>query len=289
MNSRRLGQLKFAEKLHQRSPAQPPSSANGLPRLVIFLELAMAREKLRLPEDRALLAFIFARFIDGEMTGILEGRALTYAPTLQAADFLARQIRDEIRHAHMYAALYRYAKPGENVPPSPLLLKAIMAPVTGRLWAEHCFLDKALGERWVLYLMRQLIRDTQDNRITRTLRAIAKDEEEHIAFGEEQTRHFVGTSRFRRYYLWGLFLRVDWSIAMAYRILRPLIHRKYSEAAASMLEEFFAESRVKIANECAALLGVSVHRSLGQLLLCQLLFLLRWPFVGWWRSPKAEI
>jgi hypothetical protein len=249
----------------------------------------MGREKLRLPEDRELMGFLFARFIDGEMTGILEGRALTYAPTMQAADFLARQIRDEIRHAHMYAALYRYAAPGDKIPRSPWLLKAILAPVTGRLWAEHCFLDKALGERWVLYLMRQLIRDTEDSRITRTLRAIAKDEEEHIAFGEEQTRHFVGTSRFRRYYLWGLFLRVDWSIALAYRILRPLIRRKYSAAAASMLEDFFAESRVKIANECAALLGVRVRRSLVQLMLCQLIFLLRYPFVGWWRSPKAEI
>ncbi|GAB4426117.1 MAG: hypothetical protein OHK0011_07570 [Turneriella sp.] len=249
----------------------------------------MAREKLRLPEDRALFAFIFARFIDGELTGILEGRALAYAPTLQAADFLARQVRDEIRHANMYAALYRYVNPEGNTPRSPWLLKAIMAPVSGRLWAEHCFLDKAVGERWVLYLMRQLIQDTQDDRITRTLRAIARDEEEHIAFGEAQTRVYIGTSHFRRYYLWGLFLRVDLALAIAYRILRPLIRRKYSAAAAAMLAQFFAESRDKIASECAALLGVGLRRSLWQMLLCQLFFFLRWPLAGWWRRPKPEI
>ncbi|MFZ5628169.1 MAG: ferritin-like domain-containing protein [Spirochaetota bacterium] len=249
----------------------------------------MAREKLKLPEDRALLSFVFARFIDGEMTGLLEGRALSYAPTLQAADFLARQVRDEIRHAQMYAALYRYVTPQSNVPRSPWLLKAIMAPVSGRLWAEHCFLDKALGERWVLYLMQRLIADTQDARIVRTLRAIAKDEEEHIAFGEAQTRAYAGAGRFRRYYLWGLFLRVDLAMSMAYRLLRPLIQKQYSDAAAAMLSGFFTESREKIAAECAALLGVSVRRSFLQLLVCQALFWLRWPFVGWFRSPRVEI
>lgn len=249
----------------------------------------MPRPKLRLPDDRALLSFIFARFIDGEMTGLLEGRALVYAPTLKAADFLARQVRDEIRHAQMYAALYRHTNPEGSVPRSPWLLKAIMAPLSGRLWAEHCFLDKALGERWVLYLMQQLIKDTQDARIVRTLRAIAKDEETHIAFGEAQTRSYTRASAFRRYYLWGLFLRVDFAIALAYRILRPLIRRKYSEAAAAMLSSFFTESREKIAAECATLLGVSLRRSLVQLVVCQVLFWLRWPFAGWWRSPKPEI
>lgn len=249
----------------------------------------MTRKMLSLPEDRALLSFIFARFIDGEMTGLLEGRALCYAPTLRAADFLARQVRDEIRHAQMYAALCRYVNPQAAVPRSPWLLRTIIAPVSGRLWAEHCFLDKALGERWVLYLMQQLIRDTRDDRITRTLRAIAKDEEQHIAFGEAETRSYINGNRFRRYYLWGLFLRVDLAMAIAYRLLRPLIRRRYSEAAAGMLERFFTETRERTAAECAALLGVRARRSLMQLLFCQLLFWLRWPFVGWFRAPKPEI
>jgi hypothetical protein len=246
----------------------------------------MALKKLRLPEDSALFSFIFARFIDGEMTGLLEGRALGYAPSLPAADFLARQVRDEIRHAQMYSALYRYVNQGGDLPRSPWLLKAIMSPVTGRLWAEHCFLDKALGERWVLYLMRQLIQATDDQRITRTLRAIAKDEEEHIAFGEAQTRDYLQNNKFRRYYLWGLFLRVDLAMAIAYRLLRALIRKRYSEAAAALLTRFFTESRAQIANECAALLSVKPRRSWSQLIFCQIIFWLRLPFLGWWRRPK---
>lgn len=244
--------------------------------------------KLTLKHDRALLAFVFARFIDGELTGIAEGRALTYAPTLAAADFLARQVRDEIRHARMYAALLRYVTPEKQVPQSPWLLKKIMAPISGRLWHEHCFLDKAVGERWVLYLMRTIMKNTNDRRINKTLEAIAKDEELHIRFGEEETHAVVKKSRFWRFYLWGLFLRVDFAMALAYRLLKRLIAQRYSKAAAALLANFFTHEREKVATEVAALLGVSVKRSVWQMVFCQVIFWLRWPLVGWLRAPRVS-
>lgn len=248
----------------------------------------MRAAKLQLPQDRELLAFIFARFIDGEFTGILEGRALTHAPNLEAADFLARQIRDEIRHARMYRALYRYVAPNAPAPRSPWLLNAIMAPLTGRMWAEHCFLDKAVGERWVLHLMQTLIARTDDKRIVTTLKAIAKDEKKHIAFGEQETTTFVGTSRFRRFYLWGLYLRVDLAMALAYRLLHTFIRRRYSPAGAEMLKDFFLNARQDIAKEIATLLGVANKASAFQLLAAQLIFLIRWPFCGWFTSPRKS-
>lgn len=248
----------------------------------------MPAEKLRLPQDRELLAFIFARFIDGEFTGILEGRALTYAPTLEAADFLARQIRDEIRHARMYRTLYRYVAPDAPAPRSPWLLNAIMAPLTGRMWAEHCFLDKAVGERWVLHLMQTLISRTQDKRIVTTLKTIAKDEVTHIAFGEKETAAYIGTSRFRRFYLWGLYLRVDLAMAIAYRLLHTFIRQRYSPAGAEMLRDFFFNARRDIAKDIATLLDVANKRSIFQLLAAQLIFLLRWPFLGWFTSPRKS-
>lgn len=249
----------------------------------------MRHVKLTLESDRELLAFIFARFIEGELTGIAEGRALTFAPTLETADFLARQVRDEIRHARMYAALLRYVAADRPVRRSPWLLKKIMLPISGRLWHEHCFVDKAVGERWVLYLMRTIMKNTSDRRIVKTLGAIAKDEEQHIRFGEEQTRLVVERSRFWRFYLWGLFLRVDFAMALAYRLLKKLIASRYSQAAAALLENFFVHEREKIASELAVLLGVPMKRSVLQLFACQLIFLLRAPFVGWLRSPRFAI
>jgi hypothetical protein len=246
----------------------------------------MAALRLTLEKDRDLLAFIFARFIDGEFTGLKEGYALNRAPTLEAADFLAKQIRDEIRHAQMYRTLYEQAAATDRVPPSPWLLTLIMAPVTGRLWLEHCFLDKALGERWVLYLMEVLIAHVDDRKITNHLKAIARDERTHIAFGEAETRTGVGNSRFRKFYLWGLYLRVDFALALAYRLTRSLIRRRYSPEAAALLTDFFSSVRPRIRGEIASLIGVRPGSSFLQMLACQIIFLLRLPFVGWLRNPR---
>ncbi len=65
-----------------------------------------------------------------------------------------------------------------------------------------------------------------------------------------------------------------------------LIRRRYSAAAADLLLDFFVRAREKIASEAAELIGVPVRRSWLQLLLCQLIFLARAPFVGWLRSPR---
>lgn len=248
----------------------------------------MNTAKLTLETDRDLLAFIFARFIDGEFTGLREGMALNYAPNLDAADFLARQIRDEIRHAQMYKTLFQYVNPGKRVPGAPWLLNLIMTPITGRLWAEHCFLDKAVGERWVLNLMEALIERTDDRKIGNHLKAIAKDERTHIHFGEEQTRLAAAKGRLMRYYLWGLFLRVDFALALAYRLTRSLIARKYSAAAAGILTDFFTHTREKVLTEAAALLGVAPKRSVLQMILAQMIFLIRLPVVGWFRNPRRS-
>lgn len=246
----------------------------------------MGANKLTLENDRDLLAFIFARFIDGEFTGLREGVALNYAPDLEAADFLARQIRDEIRHAQMYKALFEYVNPGRTVPTAPWLLNLIMAPITGRLWAEHCFLDKAVGERWVLNLMEALIERTDDRKISNHLKAIAKDERAHIDFGETQTRKAAAKGAFTRFYLWGLFLRVDFALALAYWLTRSLIARRYSAAAAEILTDFFTTTRTKVLTEAAALVGVKPERSYLQMFIAQLVFLVRLPFVGWFRNPR---
>lgn len=248
----------------------------------------MPAVKLSLPQDRELLAFVFARFIDGEFTGLKEGYALNYAPDLDSADFLAKQIRDEIRHAKMYRRLYASLGITGKVPRGHWLLQTIMAPITGRLWLEHCFLDKAIGERWVLHLMETLIAQVADKRVVTNLRAIARDEKTHIAFGEAQTKLHIGQSRFKRWYLWGLFLRVDFALAIARRLTDRLIRRRYSAAAADLLLDFFVRAREQIAVDAADILGVPVRRSWLQMIACQAIFLLRLPFAGWFRSPRGS-
>lgn len=230
------------------------------------------KEKLNPKDDNDLLAFIFARFIEGELTGLLEGKAILHAPSLHEADFLAQQIRDEIKHARMYQALYRTLGREGNPQRSSWLLTQIMAPVSGKLWAEHSFLDKAVGERWVFSMMQFLIQSVDDTRTVKTLKLIAKDEETHIAFGEEQTKAYIAKSRWRRYYLWGLYLRVDYAMAIARRLLRARFKKQGLTKALKLLDLFFDEARSANAAHIASLLGVSERRSLKQLLLCQLVF-----------------
>ncbi|MCS6972306.1 MAG: ferritin-like domain-containing protein [Turneriella sp.] len=244
--------------------------------------------KLTLPEDQKLIAYILVRFIEGELTGIAEGQALMHAPTLEAADFLARQVREEIRHARMYAALYRYAEPEAKLPRSPWLLRKILAPLPGRLWYEHCFLDKAVGERWVLLLMEYLIEHTADRRICQTLAAIAKDERQHVAFGESATRDFSARSWFHRHYLWGLYLRFELALALVYPLLRRRVCR-LSKKGELLLSDFFERSRNKLHHEIAELLGVAPRRSWFWLVAAQLVLWLRLPFAGWWRSPQSDL
>lgn len=189
----------------------------------------------------------------------------------------------------MYQTLYEYVTvPGQKAPPASALLSMIMAPVTGRLWFEHCFLDKALGERWVLCLMEALIERVDDRKIVNNLKAIARDEREHIAFGETQAKMAAARSNFWKFYLWGLSLRVDFALALAFRLTRSLIRRRYSEAAAEILTDFFTVSRKRIRSEVAELLGVKERISFWQMLLCQIIFLIRLPFVGWLRNPRRS-
>ncbi|AFM14355.1 hypothetical protein Turpa_3721 [Turneriella parva DSM 21527] len=246
----------------------------------------MPAVSLTLPKDRELFAFIFARFIDGELTGIAEGRAMQYAPDLKSADFLARQIRDEIRHARLYKGLLAYVSPERPSPRQSWLLKQVTTPVSGRLWIEHCFLDKAVGERWVHYLMQMLIANTKDARIVKTLRAIARDEVTHIAFGEAQVKTSLAANRFMAAYLWGLYLRVDYALALVHRLTRALVRRRYSIEATELLDMFFRDYRELALQEVAGLLGVPPQRSIWRLLKSQIIYWARWPFVGWRQNPE---
>jgi hypothetical protein len=186
----------------------------------------------------------------------------------------------------LYKALYAYVSPETQAPRQSWLLKQITTPVTGRLWVEHCFLDKAVGERWVHYLMQMLMTHTQDARIVKTLRAIARDEITHIAFGEAQARAAVKSSRFMRAYLWGLYLRVDYALAAAYRLTRSVVKRKYSAQGAALLDDFFNHYRGIALQEIADLLGVSPRRSFWRMLFSQVVYLMRWPVVGWGQNPE---
>ncbi|RME89499.1 MAG: ferritin-like domain-containing protein [Candidatus Hydrogenedentota bacterium] len=193
------------------------------------------------------------QFYAGEMTGLLEGKAILYAPNLEAADFLASQIQDEIRHAKLYAAQILKYQDSQNLK-IPRILEIIIAPTSGRLWYEHCFLDKALGELWVYALMLFLIQTLPDPKLKKILYSIAKDEMRHIRFGREQTKKALQQNPKDAKYLWGLYLWQKTAMKILLQSVTYLLKKKKREDLAHQTKLFYNQASQLIEQEIQTLL-----------------------------------
>lgn len=136
--------------------------------------------------DREILEWIFNQFLYGEVTGIQCGEWLYNAPSLHAAKFLARQSLEEMQHVDNFLRILAMlgAKPK---PPHPAV-RFLATGMMGNDWAEHVALEMAQGEGFVLLSFYAII-DTLNHKPTvDILKRAVKQEERHVAFGEEQTQ-----------------------------------------------------------------------------------------------------
>jgi hypothetical protein len=76
-------------------------------------------------------------------------------------------------------------------------------------WAEHVFLEMALGEGYVLTVLYALIDTIDDEEIRGILRRATRQEERHVAFGESETMKAIAKHPRLRGRLLGLAL---WSL-----------------------------------------------------------------------------
>jgi hypothetical protein len=135
--------------------------------------------------DRQLLGFILSQFLYGEVTGIQVGHWLHVAPDLDAASFFARQATEEL--AHVRAMLRILELIGEKPQPAHRLVRFLATDFAGATFAEHVALEMALGEGFVLTVFYALCDTIASPPVTRILEAAARQEERHVAFGEERT------------------------------------------------------------------------------------------------------
>ena len=158
--------------------------------------------------DRELLVWIFDQFLYGEVTGIQVGHWLYRAPTLDAANFLARQAVEELQHVDRFLEIFGIlsATPGPAHPAVRFLSTGMMSDD----WNEHVCLEMALGEGYVLTVLYGLIDTLEHGEIRSILQRATRQEERHVAFGESETikalqkkprdrRRLLGLS------LWSLF------------------------------------------------------------------------------------
>lgn len=139
--------------------------------------------------DRELLVWIFNQFLYGEVTGIQVGHWLYRAPTLDAANFLARQAMEELQHVDRFNEILGIlsARPGRSHPAVRFLSSGMM----GDDWAEHVCLEMALGEGYVLNVLYALIDTLDHDEIHGILVRATRQEERHVAFGESETRKAI--------------------------------------------------------------------------------------------------
>jgi hypothetical protein len=148
--------------------------------------------------DKDLLGFIVSQILYGEVTGIQVGHWLHVAPDLEAATFLARQATEELAHVRAMLRILELLE----VPPKPVhrWVRFLATDFAGATFADHVALEMALGEGFVLMVFYALCDTIASPPITRILEAATRQEERHVAFGEERTRAALasGTPALRR-------------------------------------------------------------------------------------------
>ncbi|HVL89378.1 MAG TPA: ferritin-like domain-containing protein [Actinomycetota bacterium] len=138
-----------------------------------------------LERDRGVLGWIFSQFLYGEVTGVQVGHWLERAPDFEAAQFLARQANEEMAHVKVFLRIL--SSLGQQPQPPNRVLKFLVTDFAGATFTEHCFVEMALGEGFVLGAIYALVDTLPESDIRTMLKGLARQEEGHVSFGEEQT------------------------------------------------------------------------------------------------------
>ena len=157
-----------------------------------------------LDRDRELLSWVFSQFLYGEVTGVQVGEWLAQAPDFDAARFLARQANEEMAHVQLFLRILR-SLDAEPQPPHRAL-RFLATDFAGGTFLEHCCLEMALGEGFVLMAIYALIDTLPDSEVRNLLVGLSRQEEQHVAFGEEQTIRGLRRDPARARHLLGLAL-----------------------------------------------------------------------------------
>ncbi len=169
-------------------------------------------------KDRAALGWMLNQFLYGEVTGIQIGHWLYRAPDLESARFLARQAVEEFQHIDNFLRIMALVGV-EPAAPHPML-RFLATGMMGGSWAEHVSLEMAAGEGYVLMCFYAIIDTLDQPDSVEILKRAVRQEERHVAFGEEQTRKAIEGRPGLRRRLLGLNLVSMWAVKRLARFMR---------------------------------------------------------------------
>lgn len=149
---------------------------------------------LHSPADRDIVCFMLSQALYGEATGVYCGKSLYAAGSLEAARFYLRQARQELNHLELFADIFRILE----MQPQPPHWVVKLLSAHNNFYPLKVLMEHAIGEGMVLDIFRDVLLQTlpdDDPRvpdIKRRLRVVCREEEEHVAWGEKETRRLLG-------------------------------------------------------------------------------------------------
>ena len=199
--------------------------------------------------DRDLICFMLSQALYGEATGVYCGKSLYSARSIEAAKFYIKQAKQEINHLQLFAEIFREL----NLEPQRGHWVIRLLSSHNNYYPLKVFLEHAMGEGMVLDVFREVLLqtlpdeaplDSEDStyihpsaealrRIKRKLRVVCKEEEEHVAWGEKETRLMLQENPHLQTPMWGL---LELQLMVAPLITKGLGQEKHP--VLSQLNEF---------------------------------------------------
>ena len=208
-------------------------------------DFGAARFDLNAAADREIVRFILSQALYGEATGVYCGKSLYSAGSLEAARFYLRQAKQELAHLQLFADIFR-----------TLDLKPLPAHWVIRLLSSHnnyyplkVLMEHAIGEGMVLDIFKDILLQTlpdEDPRvplIKKKLRVVCREEEEHVAWGEKETRRLVAEQSWLITPYYGL---VELQMAVLPMLVRAFEKRAGTHPVLVHLPGFLAHVRARV-------------------------------------------
>lgn len=211
-----------------------------------------ARFDLTAEQDRAVLRFVLSQALFGEATGVYCGRSLYAAETLEAAQFYVKQARQELNHLTLFADIFREL----SLTPEPAHWVIRVLAAHNDYYPLKVLMEHALGEGMVLDIFRDVLLQTlpdDDPRvpaIKKKLRVICREEEEHVAWGEKETRRMLAARPRLKRAFYGLMELQLWLVPYA---VRGLKQRAPTHPVLKQLDGFVEHVRARVWEQGRAL------------------------------------
>ncbi len=202
--------------------------------------------------DRDIVCFMLSQALYGEATGVYCGKSLYAAVSLEAARFYLRQARQELNHLELFADVFRIL--GLQPQPAHWVVKLLSSH--NNYYPLKVFMEHAIGEGLVLDIFKDVLLQTlpdDDERvpeIKKRLRVVVKEEMEHVAWGEKETRRLLAERPRLRTPMYGL---LEIQLALLPFIVRAFESRISGHRVLRHLPAFVAYTRERVWGQAVSL------------------------------------